>query len=383
MKFRNYIQNIDTKIESIELYLYNINAKKSFSFGTWTSRQQSYIRIVAQGHCGYGEEVIAVNNPEVTLDEWGTTLSSLKGKTIPEAFDIVRKNINHWEDRLSEITEMALIDLSGKLLQKSALELLDFDCKNPIHGVYVILSDDPVDVEEKTKWAVANNRATFIKVKLFGDNDLDNAIVSAVRKHANKSTYLIGDVNGGYLPKNSAYVSNDVIAPQLIRLHNSGLDACEDPAYIDNQEWVKLQQMVGELALIPDYPMRPAGVIKDNFIEGMGDIYNIHPGCTGSVIDAIALAYRIRESGAKLMIGDDSLVGMGCSIWQQIAIGLSANWVEATEKEKESDLYYDMLEKMHTVTVSGKISLEEPIHGFGIYLNDEKLKENADKYYKI
>ena len=56
----------------------------------------------------------------------------------------------------------------------------------------------------------------------------------------------------------------------------------------------------------------------------MGRIYNIHPDSAGSIVDAVVLAGRIRELGAGLMIGDDSLVGPSASIWQQLACGLGA-----------------------------------------------------------
>ena len=53
----------------------------------------------------------------------------------------------------------------------------------------------------------------------------------------------------------------------------------------------------------------------------MGRIYNIHPDSAGSIIDAVALAGRIRELGGGAMVGDDSLVGPSATIWQQLAVG--------------------------------------------------------------
>ena len=54
------------------------------------------------------------------------------------------------------------------------------------------------------------------------------------------------------------------------------------------------------------------------------------------------LAARIDDNqghGKKLMVGDASLVGPACSAWQQLAIGLGANWVEAIEKPQENDVF--------------------------------------------
>lgn len=384
MKFLEKIKDVTAIVERIELYVFNVEVEQNFSFGTWNNRQQIFISIQSGVACGYGEEVLTVNDPDVSLEDWGNELAKLKGKTIPEAFAIVRENINIWQDSLSEIAEMALIDLVGRVMKVSALELLDLSGRDSIEGVYVILSHDIDDVEDKAKWAVEHKHDTFIKVKLFGDNDLDCAVISAVRKYAKEKTYLIGDVNGGYLPKTSTEpVSNEEIARQLLRLHQAGLNACEDPAYFDNQRWVDLQKRVDTLALIPDYPMRPAGIVKENFVEGMGTIYNIHPGCTASILDAIELADCIKQSGAKLMIGDTSLIGVGCSIWQQLAIGLGADWVEATEKRLDSQVYYKVLVKKPTIIENSTITLEFPIYGFGVILDKEALKEHAYKTYFI
>ena len=107
-------------------------------------------------------------------------------------------------------------------------------------------------------------------------------------------------------------------------------------------------------------------------LPGMGGIYNIHPDSSGSIIDAVTLAKRIYEIGARLMIGDDSLIGPAATVWQQIAIGLGAEWVEATEKEKESRFYYDAVEDIPTDSRSNPISVK-PCYGFGIYLDEKKL----------
>ena len=72
------------------------------------------------------------------------------------------------------------------------------------------------------------------------------------------------------------------------------------------------------------------------------------------------------------MIGDDSLIGPAATVWQQIAIGLGAEWVEATEKEKESRFYYSAVEDIPTDSRSNPISVK-PCYGFGIYLDEKKL----------
>ena len=79
------------------------------------------------------------------------------------------------------------------------------------------------------------------------------------------------------------------------------------------------------------------------------------------------------------MIGDDSLVGPGCTIWQQMAIGLSARWVEATEKEEDSVFYYKCVEQIPTDSHTNPIEFQMDCYGFGIQLDEKKLALAADR----
>lgn len=377
------LEHTNAVITEAKLYLIQIKATRKFSFGTWTSRQHVFVSIKAGGETGYGENIISVNQPDISLQEWADWLKELKGLSVSEAIRHLRGHIGVWRDCMTEMTEMALVDLCGKLEKKNALELLGLTGMNPVYGVYVILSDDLKQIDEKVRYAISCGKSQFIKVKLFGRNDLDCQIVQAVRKYLNRSeTYLIGDVNCGYRVKEEKK-ELECIAEDLTRLYEAGLDACEDPAFLELDEWVQLQDMVKPLSLIPDYPMRPSREAKEMIIRGMGDCYNIHPGSAASIIDAIALAERIRQLEARLMIGDDSLVGPGCTIWQQLAIGLSGDWVEAVEKEEDSDFYYDLVKKLATESRNNPIAADLECHGFGVYLDEEKLQRAADKIVEI
>lgn len=379
---RNF-QGITAKITQITLYQYTVSATKKFSFGTWTSRQHIFLRIDAGGASGFGENILAVNRPEASPEPWALHLKALKGCTVWEALCLLRKQIGSWEDRLTEMTEAALVDLAGRLTGRSALELLGLAGRRPVWGAYVILSDDPAFAAEKARWAREHGRARFIKVKLFGESRLDCAVIRAVRKLCpQEETFLMGDVNCGYRPE-GAQRPLDEIAAALGLLHHAGLDACEDPAFLSREEWVQLQRLSGSLALIPDYPMRPAGQSIRWIARDMGRYYNIHPGCTASILDAVELAGRIRQLGAGLMIGDDSLVGPGCSIWQQLACGLGADWVEAVEKDGESDFYLRAVRSLPTDSRQNPITVQAQVPGFGLDLDCAALEQAAHRIVPV
>lgn len=382
LEMKSY-ENVHAVITEIKMYLYQIHAPRKFSFGTWTSRQHIFLSIKAGGETGYGENIISVNQPDISLDRWQSWLQELTGKTVGEAIALLRSHLDDWQDRMTEMTEMCLIDLWGKLVRENAMRLLELPGTGPVFGLYVILSDDLDFVDRKIRYAISCGKTRYIKVKLFGKPDLDCEIIKTVRKYLPRSeTYLTGDVNCGYRPE-GAECGLQEIARCMKRLHEAGLDACEDPAFLSTEEWVELQRLTRPLALIPDYPMRPSRKACDLIVAGMGEFYNIHPGSAASVIDALTLAARVRSLGARLMIGDDSLIGPGCTIWQQLAAGLDADWVEATEKEEESDFYYDAVIKLPSESRKNPIVIDQNAYGFGIYLDEEKLEKAAERVILI
>lgn len=372
-----------TTIDAITLHLVQVRAVRSFSFGTWTSRQHVFICIESGGCQGWGENIISVNQPDVDISSWLAVLTRLKGLSIFDALALTRSNIGIWRDRLTEAIEMALYDLGGKCLGVSALSLLALEGTASVNGATVILTDNVAVVEQEIRDAVQKNVAQVVKVKLFGDVALDRSIIEVVRIYApRRTTLLLGDVNCGY-SRHEFDATLESITTAMANLHDAGLDACEDPASLTIEGWIELQRRCPDLALIPDYPLRPSRLAQKILRPGMGTYYNIHPGSAASVLDAIALARTIKSFGGRLMIGDDSLIGPGCTIWQQIAIGLGADWVEAVEKCGDSDAYRSAIVSIATESTKNPISMNHLAHGFGIVLDGRAIDRMAERTIHI
>lgn len=363
-------------IDTVRIYKINVFVEQNFSFGTWHSRQHIFLKLGSNGKTGWGECILSTNKPEMNLFDAASCFEQLRGKTVSEAFKLVRSVFGAWKYAFTEMSELTLIDLCGKLTGRSAVELLVLDGRKPVPGVYVILSKNPDDVREKTAAAINSHREKYIKIKLFGDTETDRAVVSAVRSLAlRERCFLIGDVNCGY--SDALDFSLEKLGIQLIMLQTAGLDACEDPAEMSFCDWVALQKFVNPLPLISDYTMRPARKALSTMLPGMSKIYNIHPDTMGSIFDAVALAEKIKADGASLMIGDDSLIGPGCTAWQQLAIGLGADWVEATEKDNESDLYREALRDTAIIYKDNAYNLIRGKHGFGVEMDERVLSKYA------
>ena len=373
---------LNEKIDAIEFFQINVNSPTHFSFGTIENRQTCMVRFIHGKYDGWAEIQAAKNNPDFNLKRWADFFKIFLNMTIADAFNHLQKKHNGWNWDVLELCEIALLDLTGKIIEKSAIEILGLAERNSVPGVFCILQDKPEKAAKMAETALVRNLKSHLKIKIFGDNSLDTQIIKAVRKIIPEETFLIGDANYGY-GKNIKKISNELV-DNLKNLYNIGLNACEDPAGMPNELWKELQSKVGNLNLIPDVPLRPAWTAIQNIIPDMGRIYNIHPACTGSIFYAVKLARKIQSFGAKLMIGDASLVGAACTVWQQLAIGLGADWVEAIEKPEESDVFSSCVLECSTAQMSdGKFGIKNLYPGFGLKINIDKLKKLSDNYCRL
>ncbi|MDZ7722242.1 MAG: enolase C-terminal domain-like protein [candidate division KSB1 bacterium] len=209
-------------------------------------------------------------------------------------------------------------------------------------------------------------------------SNLDQQVVEQVRKVMGPDAFILGDVNRGY----TSFDSLDDLAVILRSLYDHGLDACEDPAELINRQWVELQEKVDGLALVPDRPTRTSWLALESLIPDMGRYYNMHPAGLGSIRHMIQVTEQIKQWGHGIMIGDASLIGPGCSAWQQIAIGVGASWVEAIEKPQESEVFLKAIISKSTFQKHGLITMQ-PKPGFGLEVDDQFLRKMADDYCSL
>ena len=104
----------------------------------------------------------------------------------------------------------------------------------------------------------------------------------------------------------------------------------------------------------------------------------------GTFKEVIELGKKIKKSNRGLMIGDSSFVGPACTFWQQLAIGLGASWVEALEKPQESNIFQQCVMQQSTnLTNEGNVVISTLYPGFGIQMDETKLKTLAKKVVQI
>lgn len=370
------------KISKIELFRYDIDIPRHFSFGTWYNRQHLFMKISSGDYYGWAEIPASRNNPDLDPSEWVDYLSTFIGLSIGQSYDLLNSQQvmgTTVHTRKLEFIEMGLLDLSGRLQNIPAIELLGLKHNNPVPGLYCILDNDVEKVRLEVLDSIEQNLSHHLKFKMYGDHQADLKLLKAIREIIGENAVVISDANMGY--KNFASLSD--LAGILNEFKYNGLNAIEDPAEITIEEWIKLQEMVGELSLIPDVPLRPAWNGLNTIRPGMGRIFNLHPSVMGSFRHTALLVKKVNEIGCKVMIGDDSLVGPGCSAWQQIAVGAGAVWVEALEKKEDSKNYMKGLISSPTkLTDNGYVSYNSR-PGFGIELDTQYFKQTSKLYIDL
>ncbi|CAM4200098.1 mandelate racemase/muconate lactonizing enzyme family protein [Zobellia roscoffensis] len=369
----NKAEYLNEKITKIELYKYDINIPRYFSFGTWYNRQHLFMKVSAGDYYGWSEIPASRNTPDINPINWVNYVKQYKGLSIENAQKLLEfQQLPESGTSLKEMEfiDVALLDISGKIQGKPAIELLNLPYRAAVPGLYCILYKNEEEVRKEAEKSLEENLAHHLKFKMYGDKKLDLKLLKTIRKVIGDNAQVISDVNGGY----KDWDSLEELADTLKLFTAYGLDAIEDPANLKTHQWVQLQKMVGNLSLIPDKPLRPSWKGIKTISPGMGRIFNLHPSTMGSFKQTAVLAKKIKDFGGKIMIGDDSLVGPACSAWQQVAIGSGSEWVEAIEKKEDSKPYLDCILQSPTKKQSNGFYVLDPVPGFGLVLDEKRLK---------
>jgi L-alanine-DL-glutamate epimerase-like enolase superfamily enzyme len=369
------------KIDEINLFLINVTKERNFSYGVWKNRQHVMINIKGANHIGWGETKVSSNQPDFDLSKWSEVFQKLKGMTVTDAIEEVRNQFlqGHWRPIITEGLLMTLYDLMGKVENKPTVKIWGLEGEDPVPAIFCILEREEEMVVKQAQIAKDQNMHRYVKIKMFGDFETDKKNVTALRKFLGPDAFILGDPNRGY-----DHVKDlNELSQIMVALHQAGMDGVEDPSNLKKEELIFLQSNVGKLSIVPDHIMRPAAKSIKYFDERMGNFFNLHPNCMGTFQEINQMAKVIKESGKGIMIGDSSLVGAACTFWQQIAIGNKASWVEAMEKPQEQDAFINCIEEKATqLNAEGKVSVDfKP--GFGLKVNETKLKSLADKYLNI
>jgi len=369
------------KIDEINLFLINVNKERNFSFGVWKNRQHVMINIKSGKHVGWGETKVSSNRPDFDLSSWSEEFSKIKGMTLGNAIKAVRNEFleGNWSPIITEGLLMTLYDLMGKIENKPTIKIWRLKGEAPVPAIFCILEKEVDMVVKQAQIAMDQNMHRYVKIKMFGDFEVDKKNISALRKFLGPKSFILGDPNRGYKHVTDMKELSEI----MVALHKSGMDGVEDPSSLNKEELIYLQANVGKLSIVPDKIMRPASKSIKYFDNRMGNYFNLHPNCMGTFTEINEISKVIRASNKGIMIGDSSLIGAACTFWQQLAVGNEASWVEAMEKPQEQDAFLKCIKQKAThLNGQGKVEVNlKP--GFGLKVNEKKLYSLSDASLKI
>lgn len=363
-------------IDSIKLYFIEVNYKREFSFGSWPTRLHCCVGVTSGNHTGWGEICLPLygKSNEEMIAIVSEKFKPWREVNIEKAKFLIKSRRQQTSDNVLEALDMALVDLDARLHNQSALEYLSLPDDYAVPSLTCVLQHKISDAAE----LASQLATTHLKIKLFGDNVHDYNLIKAVRNVIPNDCYLVGDVNMGYAPEKQFQPYTTDILRALNNLHEAGLNACEDPANLNWDDMERLQHELPGMAIIPDEHMRPSYKVLESIKPVPEHIYNLHPNCMGSLTATVKLAQRILNEGAKVMIGDSSLIGPACNAWQQIACGVHAEWCEALEKPIESTAFTDCILSTPMETLpDGRRRIAKHCLGFGLEVDVNKLAKNA------
>ena len=230
---KNDAKYLNEKITKIELFRYDINIPRYFSFGTWLNRQHLFMKISAGEHYGWSEIPASRNNPNLNPTTWVNYVKQFKGLTVVEAQNLLEsQQVEGSKTSLKEMEfmDLGLLDLSGRLQNKSVLQMLSLSGRKPVPGLYCILDKEEKKVREEAEKSIAQNLGHHLKFKMYGDEAVDLKLLKIIRNILGENAVVISDVNSGYKKWNSLQELADI----LNVFKSNGLNAIEDPANMTN-----------------------------------------------------------------------------------------------------------------------------------------------------
>ncbi len=333
---------------NLKYYPYTIKLKDQFTISA-NSRIMTpavMVEIEHDGMIGYGEASL----PPYLQENQKSVIDFLRRVDIgsfKEATDI--NIILDYIDQLSDednaakaAIDIALHDLSGKLLNTPLYQLLQIKKKEKIYTSFTIGISESDELNRKI-----NNSSgfKFLKIKLGTEND--KAIISAIRNFTDKPLYV--DVNQGWSDK---YFALDMIN----WLSERNVILIEQPFPKEN---IKDSQWIIERASLPIVADESVQTLSD--LELTKDIFtgiNIKLMKSGGIRNAFRMMIKAKELNLKIMIG--CMTETSCAITAASHLSPLADWIDLDGAELISNDIFTGTEIMN-----GEIIIPE-LPGLGV-----------------
>jgi len=331
---------------SYKPYILNLKHKFSVAWGTRSSTPVVLTQIEYDGITGFGEasmppylgesiETVSSFLDKVNL-EWVSDIHDT------EAIIEYLETISHGNYAAKASVDIAVHDLSGKLLGKPWFRILGLDKESAPLTSFTIGIDDPQTVNMKV---IEAEPYKILKVKLGGGNDEE--MINTIRGVTNKPLFV--DVNQGWTDK---YHALDMI--QWLKEQNVILVEQPMPGSMEKDiEW-----LTGRSSL-PIFADEGIKTVEDlNAKKYLYNGINIKLMKCGGMHNAYKMVNMAREAGMKIMIG--------CMTETSCAVSAAAQLSPACDYADLDGNLLTLNDCFDGVTITdGRISLSEE-SGIGV-----------------
>lgn len=293
----------------IRYYPFELKFKHPFAIAAGTRQVTSvvYVELEQDGIIGYGEAALPPYLPE-TQQSVMRFLSQLDlhlyNDVVSEKEEILNYLFSVSENNFSAkaAVDIALHDLTGKLINKPCHEIFGFKKENTPNTAFTIGMDEPKVILQKLKEA---ENFKLLKIKLGGP--FDKLIIETIRRETDKPICV--DANQGWEEKEFAL-------DMIFYLQEQGAIFVEQPLakqQLDDAVWLK------EKSPLPVLADEAVQTYED--IEKIKDAYhgiNIKLMKCGGMKGAMQMIQVVKRNNMKLLIGCMSESSCGVSAAAQL-----------------------------------------------------------------
>lgn len=306
------------------------------------------------------------------LDEWGISLKTAQnllgkdcrilGNWIPEELKC------HDANSIVDGFDFAIHDLAGQIFNLPATAFLGGRKHDRVWNMDVIRTDEP-DIMAKTALEFQRQRHTrYFKLKPNGEMEKDYETIRKIRELTLPGSHIFIDPNYALKEQHP-----DAVVKYLNRLHELGLEVCEDPIKTDwatfryIKERTKVKIMIDECARSPESIMAIANA-------GCADLINIHANWAGGFQRALLKAGIAAVGGIECLVGSTFLLGMGVAGYRILTSLLPGNLAIC---EQENAVYccqgFTVVKKEYEEVDGASLIPDTP--GLGVDVDMDKLEQ--------
>lgn len=299
-----------------KFYPYELQLTHSFNLASMsrTTTPGVQVEITVDSITGYGE----ASMPPY-LGESVESVTAFLGKIAPErlANPFALEDIHAYLDSIAPgnraakaAVDIALHDLSGKMMGRAWHEIYGLDPAKAPATSYTITNDTPEELARKM--AEAEPYSIWkVKMGVPGDREL----IETIRRHTDRP--LCVDVNQGWKTREEALENILWLADRGVLFVEQPMDKND----LDSHAWLRERS---PLPIIADEAVQTSADVPA--LAGAYDGINIKLMKSGGLTDAYKMAILARGLGMKVMIG--CMTETSCAISAAAQLSPLADWVD-------------------------------------------------------